>query len=77
MKLITFSKEPGPHVQEMPSHPTFFSKAPTTVLGPCDDIAYDADLTDKLDWEAELALVIGAGGRTFTKPTRWRPRPAA
>jgi 2-keto-4-pentenoate hydratase/2-oxohepta-3-ene-1,7-dioic acid hydratase in catechol pathway len=51
-----------PNVVEMPSHPTFFSKTPTTVIGPYDPIPYDAAITDKLDWEAELGVIIGPGG---------------
>ena len=51
-----------PHVAEMPAHPTFFSKTPTTVIGPYDPIPYDPKITEKLDWEAELGLIIGPGG---------------
>ena len=51
-----------PHVAEMPTHPTFFSKTPTTVIGPYDTIPYDPKITDKLDWEAELGVIIGPGG---------------
>ena len=50
-----------PHVQDMPAHPTFFSRAPTSVLGAYDDITFDARVTEKLDWEAELGVIIGAG----------------
>ena len=51
-----------PHVAEMPAHPTFFSKTPTTVIGPYDAVPYDPSITDKLDWEAELGVIIGPGG---------------
>ncbi len=51
-----------PHVAEMPAHPTFFSKTPTTVIGPYDPVPYDPAITDKLDWEAELGVIIGPGG---------------
>jgi 2-keto-4-pentenoate hydratase/2-oxohepta-3-ene-1,7-dioic acid hydratase in catechol pathway len=54
-----------PHVAEMPAHPTFFSKTPTTVIGPYDPIPYDPAITEKLDWEAELGVIIGAGGRNI------------
>lgn len=56
-----------PHVQTMPPHPTFFSKAPTTVIGPYDDIPYDAAVTEQLDWEAELAVIIGLGGKNISE----------
>lgn len=51
-----------PHVQEMPAHPAFFSKAPTTVNGPYADVPAHIGVTEKLDWEVELGLVIGKGG---------------
>jgi len=48
---------------EIPPLPTFFTKATTTVIGPFDVIeAHEAE-TDQLDWEVELAVVIGRGGR--------------
>ena len=49
--------------QDLPSHPTFFTKAPTSVIGPYDPIPVDASVSDQIDWEAELAVVIGARGR--------------
>lgn len=45
---------------EIPKVPVFFTKAPTTVVGP-GDIPYPT-ATRELDWEAELAVVIGKGG---------------
>lgn len=56
-----------PHVQEMPKHPAFFSKAPTTVIGPNAAVPLHAGVTEKLDWEVELALVIGKGGRNVSE----------
>lgn len=43
--------------------PNIFTKAVTTVIGPFDDIPLDASVTQKLDWEVELAVVIGVAGR--------------
>jgi 2-keto-4-pentenoate hydratase/2-oxohepta-3-ene-1,7-dioic acid hydratase in catechol pathway len=46
------------------AEPFFFLKPPTTtVIGPHDDIRVDADAGLDLDWEAELAVVIGTGGK--------------
>jgi 2-keto-4-pentenoate hydratase/2-oxohepta-3-ene-1,7-dioic acid hydratase in catechol pathway len=58
-----------PHVVDMPSHPTFFSKTPTSVIGPYDDIPYDSKITEKLDWEAELGVIIGTGGKNISQAT--------
>ncbi len=49
--------------KEPPERPAVFTKAPTTVIGPTDPIPLDATVTAKLDWEVELAVVIGRGGR--------------
>ena len=51
-----------PHVQEMPLHPAFFTKESTTVNGPYDPVPAHAGVTEKLDWEVELAVIIGKGG---------------
>jgi 2-keto-4-pentenoate hydratase/2-oxohepta-3-ene-1,7-dioic acid hydratase in catechol pathway len=49
---------------ELPKYPQFFTKAPETVIGPEDVIADHGatGVTRYLDYEAELALVIGAPG---------------
>ncbi|WP_328563158.1 fumarylacetoacetate hydrolase family protein [Streptomyces coelicoflavus] len=44
--------------RELPSYPTLFPKFAETLLGAHDDIAKPAE-TDSLDWEVELAVVIG------------------
>ncbi len=52
---------------EIPTHdwrPFFFLKPPTTtVIGPYDPITVRSPETARYDWEAELAVVIGLGGR--------------
>ncbi|HUS78243.1 MAG TPA: fumarylacetoacetate hydrolase family protein [Patescibacteria group bacterium] len=46
----------------LPKHPIYFTKSPTTVTGPYDDIIYPR-ATERLDYEVELALVIGKRGK--------------
>ncbi len=46
-----------------PAVPEFFSKPRTTVVGHDSDIRLDSKVTQKLDYEVELAIVIGPGGR--------------
>jgi acylpyruvate hydrolase len=50
------------HIQEMgrdlPDHPTLFAKFADTLIGATDDIVRPPE-TDELDWEVELAVVIG------------------
>ncbi|QKV98665.1 fumarylacetoacetate hydrolase family protein [Streptomyces sp. NA02536] len=45
--------------RELPTHPTLFPKFADTLLGANDDIVKPAE-TEALDWEVELAVVIGA-----------------
>ena len=46
-----------------PEHPVVFTKATSSVTGPFADIPLDATITTQFDWEVELAVVIGRGGR--------------
>jgi 2-keto-4-pentenoate hydratase/2-oxohepta-3-ene-1,7-dioic acid hydratase in catechol pathway len=52
---------------KLPPVPVFFTKAPGSVNGPFDPIPWDPDLTSELDWEAELAFVLGAGGKDIPR----------
>jgi 2-keto-4-pentenoate hydratase/2-oxohepta-3-ene-1,7-dioic acid hydratase in catechol pathway len=45
--------------QELPEKPVVFSKPPTTVIGPDDPVIHDEEMTRQLDWEVELAVIIG------------------
>ena len=48
---------------KLPTVPQFFSKATLTVIGPGVEVRLDRKLTQKLDYEVELAVIIGRGGR--------------
>jgi 2-keto-4-pentenoate hydratase/2-oxohepta-3-ene-1,7-dioic acid hydratase in catechol pathway len=45
---------------EMPKEPVVFSKPPTAVIGPGEGVRHDGAITQQLDWEVELAVIIGA-----------------
>ncbi len=51
----------------IPEHPIIFTKASTTVTGPGAPIPGSADQTESVDYEVELAVVIGTGGRNIAK----------
>ncbi|MCP1375328.1 fumarylacetoacetate hydrolase family protein [Dyella lutea] len=51
----------------IPPHPVVFSKLPSAVIGNRDSIHYPEGLSDALDYEAELAVVIGRGGRGIAR----------
>lgn len=48
---------------DVPDAPIFFTKAPTSVIGPDDLVDPHVGLTSELDYEAEIAVIIGRGGR--------------
>jgi len=45
--------------KELPKQPVIFSKPPTAVIGPDDAVQHNKALTQQLDWEVELAVIIG------------------
>ena len=51
----------------IPEVPIIFTKPPSTVIGPGDDIPGHLDPTKSVDYEVELAVVIGKGGRKIAK----------
>ncbi len=53
------AKETG---QELPAEPILFNKASTCICGPNDDVIYPKN-SDRMDWECEIAFVIGRRAR--------------
>src|SRR5204863_285872 len=49
-----------------PDHPVYFTKPGTAVVGPGDEVIHHA-VTSELDYEVELAVVIGTGGRDIPR----------
>lgn len=63
----SFGKREGQDPKERPLHPTFFTKAPRTAIGPYDEVACDFTMSSQWDYEAELAIVIGKAGRDISE----------
>src|SRR5471030_1516605 len=51
----------------IPTAPIIFTKVPESVIADGADIRYPAGLSDSLDYEAELGVVIGRAGRGISK----------
>lgn len=49
------------------SWPIVFTKVPECVVGPFDDVRIPAEVSTQIDYEAELCVVIGKGGRNITR----------
>ncbi len=47
----------------LPEHPVYFTKPPTTVIGPEAPIPWHGHVSRRIDWEVELVAVIGQQGR--------------
>lgn len=45
--------------KDLPKQPVIFSKPPTCVIGPGDAIEHNHAITQQLDWEVELAVIMG------------------
>jgi 2-keto-4-pentenoate hydratase/2-oxohepta-3-ene-1,7-dioic acid hydratase in catechol pathway len=52
---------------ELPTAPNFFTKTPTTVVGPDAEVRYPSKVTQAFDYEVELGVVIGQGGRDIPR----------
>ncbi|MBI2773892.1 MAG: fumarylacetoacetate hydrolase family protein [Chloroflexi bacterium] len=50
-------------VQEIPDHPALFTKSPAAVIGPDAHVRHPGPHSGELDWEVELAVIVGRGGR--------------
>jgi acylpyruvate hydrolase len=62
-KIICVGVNYGAHIKEMgretPEYPTLFAKFPEALIGAHDDVVLPA-ASEAVDWEAELAVVIGS-----------------
>ncbi len=69
-KIICLGKNYAEHAKEggfdNPASPLIFCKTPNTVSGPFDDILTPQS-SGQVDWEVELALVIGRRGKAIDR----------
>jgi len=49
------------------SWPIVFTKVPECVVGPADNVVVPAAVSTAIDYEAELAVIIGVGGKNITR----------
>lgn len=58
--------------EAIPEVPIIFTKWPNSVIGPGEPIPSGNDYTNTTDYEGELTVVIGEGGRNITKKDAYR-----
>jgi 2-keto-4-pentenoate hydratase/2-oxohepta-3-ene-1,7-dioic acid hydratase in catechol pathway len=54
---------------DLPTKPVIFSKPPTSVIGPGEAIEHNKAITQQLDWEVELAVIIGTNCKRVDEAT--------
>lgn len=52
---------------DIPKYPMIFSKAPTAVIGPNTEVENHKEITNELDYEGEIAVIIGKTGKGIKK----------
>jgi 2-keto-4-pentenoate hydratase/2-oxohepta-3-ene-1,7-dioic acid hydratase in catechol pathway len=68
-KIMAIGKNYADHAKEsksaIPERPILFTKFPSAIIGPGDEVTWDPALTAKVDFEAELAVIIGKTARNI------------
>lgn len=69
-KIVCIGLNYMDHIREskldVPKVPLVFAKFPSSLAGPTDPIRIPAELTERVDWEVELAVVMGRRARDVT-----------
>ena len=70
-KILAIGRNYAEHARELdnevPTEPLVFAVMPSAVIGDGDVIEWEADLTTQVDWEGELAVIIGKTARKVSQ----------
>ena len=70
-KILAIGRNYAAHAQELnntvPDQPLVFAVMPSAVIGSGDVIEWEGSLTSQVDWEGELAVVIGKTARKVSR----------
>ncbi|MCY3778672.1 MAG: fumarylacetoacetate hydrolase family protein [Chloroflexi bacterium] len=70
-KILAIGRNYAEHARELnnevPTEPLVFAVMPSAVIGAGDVIEWEADLTAQVDWEGELAVIIGVTARKVSE----------
>jgi 2-keto-4-pentenoate hydratase/2-oxohepta-3-ene-1,7-dioic acid hydratase in catechol pathway len=64
---LNYSEHADEGDHDVPDEPVLFAKFPQCLVGPDDPIEWDPELTGAVDYEAELAVVIGERARNVSR----------
>jgi 2-keto-4-pentenoate hydratase/2-oxohepta-3-ene-1,7-dioic acid hydratase in catechol pathway len=67
---VNYAEHANETRHDLPKLPIFFTKPPTSVIGPYDSIILPKS-SSQIDYEAELAFVIGKEGKNITREKSW------
>ena len=66
-KILAIGRNYAEHARELnntvPAEPLVFAVMPSAVIGDGDAVEWEAEITEQVDWEGELAVVIGREAR--------------
>lgn len=68
---LNFRKHAEESGMGVPDVPPVFTKFPTSITGPFDDVVLPSGQAETVDWEAELAFVVGSGGKKISRDSAW------
>ncbi len=70
-KILAIGRNYAEHAKELnnevPTEPLVFAVMPSAVIGDGDVIEWERDLTAQVDWEGELAVIIGKTARKVSQ----------
>ena len=61
------ARGPSDDAAKIPDYPALFSKQPNGVVGPEAPVWHPAPVSNELDWEVELTVVVGTAGRDISE----------
>lgn len=56
---LNYSEHAGESKMKLPEHPLVFAKFPSSITGPADTVEIPKDITQQVDYEVELGVIIG------------------
>lgn len=65
---LNYAEHASEAQMELPEHPLVFTKFPSSLTGPTATVRLSSG---RVDWEAELVVVVGSGGRDIDESNGW------
>lgn len=75
-QILAIGRNYAKHAEELnnpvPGAPLIFAKLSSSVIGPGDTITWKQAITQQVDWEGELAVIIGRRARNVSEDQAYR-----